>query len=152
MDDTLITVYEMPGTPDISALDTTVGFGENWYGREESNGDAWHWAQSPAQLILTSPKTQTVSLELMFFTIYIPPDAGNDYQSRLQVSLNNGPITVVEIEAGKLTTIPLELPPGKHTLVLNLEAGSFQPTALGGDDPRHLSFAVRYINLRTSLP
>jgi hypothetical protein len=66
--------------------------------------------------------------------------------------MDTGLQTVVKIEAGKLITIPLQLTPGKHTLTLNLEAGNFQPTALGGDDPRLLSFAVHYINLRTTSP
>jgi hypothetical protein len=152
IDDVLTTVYEMPSTPDISALDTTVGFGENWHGREEEDGDSWYWAQSPAEIILTSPTSQHVVLEIMFFLVNIPPDAASDYQSRLQIQLDAGSTTVVEIEAGKLTAIPLELTPGKHTLTLNLEAGNFQPSALGSDDPRQLSFAIRYLNLRTTSP
>jgi hypothetical protein len=150
IDDALTTVYAMPLTPDISALTTTLGFGNNWHGRETANGIAWHWAQSPAELIITSPIPQDVVLEIMIFTIYIPPEHDNNFQSRLHIEMDNGFQTVVVIEAGKMTAIPLELTPGKHTLTLNLEAGNFQPTALGGDDPRFLSFAVRYVNLRTT--
>jgi hypothetical protein len=152
IDDALTRVYQMPTMPDVSVLTTTLGFGKNWYGRESANGEAWHWAQSPAELVITSPATQSVVLEIMVFTVYIPPEYDNNYRSHLYVTMDTGLQTVVKIEAGKLITIPLQLTPGKHTLTLNLEAGNFQPTALGGDDPRLLSFAVHYINLRTTSP
>lgn len=151
IDDALTTVYEMPSTPDISALMPTVGFvDDNWHGLEVVEDESWRWAQSPAELILTSPITQEVVLEMMIYTIYIPPNQEADYRSRLQVKTDTGSRIVVEIEAGKLATIPLTLSPGKQTLTLNLEAGNFQPTALGGEDPRFLSFAIRYLNLATN--
>jgi hypothetical protein len=150
IDDALTAVYAMPLTPDISALKTTLGFGENWHGSESANGVSWRWAQSPAELIITSPISQSVVLEIMTFTVYIPPEHDNNFQSRLHIEMDNGFQTVVVIEAGKMTAVPLELIAGKHILTLNLEGGNFQPTALGGDDPRFLSFAVRYVNLRTT--
>jgi hypothetical protein len=151
IDDALTTVYEMPPAPDASALMTTVGFvDDNWHGLEVVGDDSWRWAQSPAELILTSPITQNVVLEMMIYTVYIPPNQNANYRSRLQVETDTGSHMVVEIEAGKLVAIPLTLSPGKHILTLNLEAGNFQPSAHGGNDPRFLSFAVRYLNLRTT--
>jgi hypothetical protein len=152
IDDALTTVYEMPPSPDLSVLTTTLGFGTNWYDQETSNGGSWRWAESPAELIITSPSRQDVILELMIHTVYIPSDAGDGYQSLLDVRMNDGFLATIQIEVGKLTAFPLQLAPGQNILTLDLEAGSFQPLSLGGNDPRFLSFAIKYINLQTTSP
>jgi hypothetical protein len=150
IDDHLTTVYQMPASPDISALFTTLGYGENWHGPEAADGDSWRWAASPAELIISSPVTQKVTLEMDFFVVYIPPDAAENYQSRLHIEMDNGFQTIVEIETGQMTAVPLQLSPGKQILTLTLEAGGFQPSNEQGEDNRFLSFAVRYINLVTT--
>lgn len=152
IDDALTTVYEMPPTPDLSLITTTLGYGANWYAQEVSDGGYWRWADTPAKLIITSPIHQEIILELMIHTVYVPPDAGEGYQSLLQMSMDNGFQTTVQIAEGKLTAVPLQLAPGQNILTLDLEAGSFQPLSLGGNDPRYLSFAVNYINLQTTSP
>jgi hypothetical protein len=138
----------MPQEPLASTLPTTLAYGRNWYSPEGAADDSWRWAKSPAELILTSPITQNVTLEIMIFTLYTPPERNDNYQSRLQVETNTGFQTVVNIDVGEMATIPLELTLGRNNITLNLEAGNSHPSS-SANDPRMLSFAIRYINLRT---
>ncbi|MCI0395436.1 MAG: hypothetical protein L0332_05465 [Chloroflexi bacterium] len=150
VEDELVVVYAVPPTVDASLLPTTLMLGENWHGREEDGNLAWRWARSPATLILNAPRRQEVVLEILTQSVYDPsPEQDGATRGRLQVEMDTGFRTVVEIEPGQLTTIPLELPAGKHTLTLGLESGNYQPSAYGVADSRWLSFAVRWLNLRT---
>jgi hypothetical protein len=150
IDDSLTVVYQMPDEPDLSALPTTLGLGDNWHAQETAGDSSWRWAESPAELIISSPAIQNVVLEIMISSVYIPPARGENDPSRLYLEMGTDFQTMIEIEAGKLTEIALELSPGKQSLFLNLEAGNFQPSAQGNGDTRHLSFAVHYLNLRTN--
>jgi hypothetical protein len=149
VDDDLAMVYALPQTADTSVLPTALAFGSNWHAQEGENDFTWRWAESPATLILSTPRYQEVILEILIFSVYVPPEQNTLGQGRLQVELDGRFPVVVDIVAGQMTAVPLELQPGKHTLTLTLEAGSYQPGVFGTDDWRWLSFAVHSLNLRT---
>ncbi|MDQ4079107.1 MAG: hypothetical protein M3220_23040 [Chloroflexota bacterium] len=151
VDDELAAVYALPLEADPSYLPTTLMLDQNWYGREQEGELSWRWARSPATLVVTSPREQSVSLEIAVHSLYAPSSSGRvSDRGRLWVEMDNGDRVAVLIERDQLTTVPLTLTPGQHTITLTLEAGNFRPAADGQGDPRLLSFAIRTLNLQTT--
>jgi len=148
LDDQFTRVYTMPLSPDVSALPTTLALGNNWYELEQAGDRNWRWARSPASLRFSSPRHQTVVLEITPSHLYTARDGRVlDQRGQLHVTLNNR-IQTVPVAIGETAQVPLALSPGLQTVTLTLEAGNFRPAAYGESDSRWLSFAVHRLNLR----
>ena len=150
VDDELTTVYEVPAQRGPSQLATSISLRQNWYRIDRDDESTWRWAKSPATFWVYSPRAQAATLEITPFLMY---DAGpGGYLGShgvLDVAMDTGFSTAVELNSGEVTRIPLDLPSGVHALTLSLEAGNFQPAAYDTNDYRWLSFAIRSINLET---
>jgi hypothetical protein len=145
MEDALVAVYPVPPHTDAACLTTSIRLGDNWRGAEVER----RWAASPATLIVDSPGTQRVALEITPESIHDPQsNVGVGAAGRLRVQLGDTPAQTVALTAGEVTSVPLIVPPGSHTLTLSLEAGNFRPSEYGQEDETLLSFAVRSINLQ----
>jgi hypothetical protein len=148
-EDEMTVVYRvMPVEP--KPPETQMGLLKNWY----DNEGELRWATSPAQLFVVSPENQQVTLQITPAMMFQPDSAtgwhvGNS--GRLTVDLDNNQVaSLVEIQSDQSFIIPLELSPGLHIITLSLAAGSFYPPDYSvTEDQRHLSFAIRSINLQT---
>lgn len=152
VDDELATVYAVPPVGDPARLTTSITLRHNWYRADQGDESTLRWAKSPATFWIYSPRAQEAMLEITPTLIHAPgPDQFLGAHGVLDLSMDTGFNTAVDINVGETTTIPLQLPAGVHTVTLSLRAGNFQPAAYGSDDRRWLSFAIRSINLRTGL-
>ena len=146
VDDHLVTVYEVPPMNELTGLEPVIGLGGGWYSPESE----WRWARSPAVIFLSLPQSQEVILELETAMVFEPEARpGRWRDGRLQITVNNGYSTTVDIHIGEKTAVPLTLEAGVYSITLTLEAGNFQPRDYGTNDPRPLSFALHTINLIT---
>jgi hypothetical protein len=146
--DDLVTVYTVPPLSETAArLSPVIGLKDNWYKREVGQR---RWARSPATLYLSIPQGGRFVLEITPERIFEPgPDQVVGSRGTLQVKLDGVLVATVEIKSGQVTSIPLDLSAGVHSVSLALEAGNFRPGDYGSDDYRWLSFAIRSVNLRS---
>jgi hypothetical protein len=143
--DALVDVYAVDQALAGSEAPTTLSVEDGWRDAEAD----WHWATSPATLLVESPREQAATLEITPALIF-DPSALNGLGERgvLTVASNGGSINV-EIARDQQAAIPITLQPGVQRITLTLRAGNFRPVDFGGTDTSALSFAVRTINLRT---
>ncbi len=139
--DNLATVYQVapkPGT-------TEARLGSGWLPPE----DGWHWAMSPATIVVDSPCPQRAVLQITPASIFSPDtQQGLGAQGKLTIQVGKGQPQVVLITVEQPTSPEITLATGSQTITLSLEAGNFVPSDYGGDDNRALSFAVRSIDLQ----
>jgi hypothetical protein len=144
VDDDLVRVYQVePFTGTVQ-----LHWGENWRAPEQD----WRWATSPATLVVESERAQTAILEVTPAAIHDPQtENGMGASGVLQVQVGTAPVQSIPITVEQPARISLPLAAGSQTITLELQAGNFQPSDYGQDDPSILSFAVRSINLLTNV-
>ncbi|MCI0649328.1 MAG: hypothetical protein L0346_31180 [Chloroflexi bacterium] len=143
VDDTLVTVYAVPP---ITATNPapTISLMHNWY---DPQGEL-RWAISPGSLYLFVPQAQEAVLHVTLAAVFDPAESSGYGQSgQFRIALDDEFLTTVTMAVGETMALPLHLPAGAHSLVLELEAGNFHPVSRGGEDRRELGFAIHQVDL-----
>jgi hypothetical protein len=139
--DELVTVY--PVAPQPGATHARLGSG--WQAPE----DGWHWATSPATIVVTSPCRQEAVVQITPAALHRPDtEQGLGAEGTLAIQAGSGQLQLVPLALEQPASPRIMLASGTQTITLSLDAGNFRPSDYGGTDERTLSFAVRSIDLR----
>jgi len=141
VDDELVTVYQV--ATNTTALTTTMVLLNNWY----DYNSGIRLATSPATLLIKTPRQQSALLQIKPSYMYDPSSANKfGDKGMLMVQTSNNFSTSVEINANKVTTVPIELYSGVQTITMTLHSGNIRPKDYGLSDSRLLSFGIHFIN------
>lgn len=157
VDDELVTVYAVRPLTDTALLTVTMALGDGWWPEIEGaaeTGATWRWAESPAQLRIYSPVSQTAQLEIVPALLYDPDEANLlGEEGTIQITVNDGVAQKFPVRVGEPLVVDLSLRPGRNTVTLAWPAGNFRPSEVWPEsqDQRRLSFAVSRIDLMTRL-
>jgi hypothetical protein len=140
-------VYEVASTVASPGRQITMGLSDNWLLSSFPRR-----AVSPAALYVDLPREQEATLRITVGRMHdadspVAPGLGN--RGVLSVQMGTDFSMSVPVQTGVPVELPVTLAAGHNTMTLMLEAGNFQATDYGGDDPAEWSFELHSVELLT---
>ena len=134
-----------------SVSDVWSVHGIGWYDGESSEGYAWRWAASPAEIYIYSDSPRIVQIRSTPIALHVSEASdGLGTHGTMLVSVNEEETSAIQVEVGSPFAVDAALAQGWTVVRFILDADNFVPDQITGNgDRRELSFALAPIDILT---